>query len=431
MARLGSVPEGNGETVSVLQHNISKRRMLPDLSAPSLDPPLRDAPRGVAIMGSTGSIGRQALEVARLHPTHLRVHALVAGSDWKALAAQAQEHNPRVACIADERAADSLREALADTDVEVRAGGQAVADVATDPEAPVVLAAIVGAAGLRPTLAAARAGKTIALANKESLVVAGALVKAACVKSGAHVVPVDSEHSALFQCLIGEPSGAVESLVLTASGGPFRERTASTFDAITPDEALDHPNWSMGAKVTIDSATLMNKGLEVIEAHWLFGLSHENIQVMVHPQSVVHSVVAFRDGSAKAQLGVPDMKVPIQYALSFPSRWPAPHPRLDWAKLGALDFEAPDTERFPCLALAFEALRRGGASPAALNAANEVAVARFLGGAIRFTDIPHLVEAGLDAGDGIAADAALDELLAVDADARRLARDSTRPHQHL
>ena len=369
------------------------------------------------MLGSTGSIGVQTLAVAALFPERLHVEALVAGSRWEQLAEQARAVRPRVAVIADEAAYPALRDALAGTGVDVRGGEDAVAAVAAGPDVDVVVAAVVGAAGLRPTLAAARAGKTIALANKEALVVAGALVEAACRASGAVVLPVDSEHSALFQALVGEPADRVERLVLTASGGPFRARPAGTFGDITAEQALDHPNWSMGAKVTIDSATLMNKGLEVIEARWLFGVGADRIEVVVHPQSVVHSIVAFVDGSSKAQLGVPTMAVPIQYALTFPDRWPAPHPRLDWAALGALEFEAPDLERFPALGLAFAALREGGAAPAVLNAANEVAVARFLAGSIRFTDIPRLVEAAL--GDPTPQAETLDALFAADAEARR------------
>ncbi|GAB5535626.1 MAG: 1-deoxy-D-xylulose-5-phosphate reductoisomerase [Rubricoccaceae bacterium] len=391
--------------------------MLPDLRR-QLDVPASE-PRKLAILGSTGSIGVQTLEVAALFPDRLKVDALVAGSDWKALAAQALEVCPRLVVIADEAAVAPLRDALASTTIEVRAGSAAIEAVAAAPEVDVVVAAIVGAAGLRPTLAAARAGKTIALANKESLVVAGALVEEACHKSGAVVIPVDSEHSALFQALLGEPLSTIETLILTASGGPFRQRDAASFADITREEALAHPNWSMGAKVTIDSATLMNKGLEVIEARWLFGIEADRIEVVVHPQSVIHSMVAFCDGSTKAQLGVPTMCVPIQYALTFPDRWPAPHPRLDWTTLGSLDFEAPDLRRFPALGLAFSALRLGGAAPAVLNAANEVAVERFLSGDIRFPDIPRLVETAL--ANAPARAESLDALVAADAEARQRA----------
>ncbi|WP_412062933.1 1-deoxy-D-xylulose-5-phosphate reductoisomerase [Rubrivirga sp. IMCC45206] len=389
--------------------------MLPDLRPPA---PRARAPRAIAVLGSTGSIGVQALEVAALFPDRLRVASLAAGTRWEKLAEQALAVRPDRVAIADESAYASLRDALAGTGIEVLAGADAVRQLADDAAVDVVVAAIVGAAGLRPTLAAVERGTTVALANKESLVVAGALVQAAAARSGAVVLPVDSEHSALFQCLVGEPVDAVERLILTASGGPFYTRDEATFDAITPAEAVAHPNWSMGAKISVDSATLMNKGLEVIEARWLFGVDADRIDVVVHPESIVHSVVEFVDGSSKAQVGPPDMKVPIQVALSFPDRWPAPHARLDWTRTGPLTFTAADTDRFPCLDLAYAALRAGGSAPAALNAANEVAVARFLRGDIRFTDIPRLVEAGLAAAHP--ADT-LDALAAVDADARRAA----------
>ena len=389
--------------------------MLPDLRSPD---PRGDDPRGVVVLGSTGSIGRQALEGAALFPERLRIDALAAGTRWETLAEQARAVRPRLAVIADETHARALREALAGTGVEVQAGTEAVRQLgALDTD--VVVAAIVGAAGLAPTLEAVRHGRTVALANKEALVVAGALVRQAAAHAGAVVVPVDSEHSALFQCLVGERPETVERLVLTASGGPFRQRAAGTFGTITPQEAVAHPNWSMGAKISVDSATMMNKGLEVIEARWLFDVPAERIDVVVHPESVVHSVVEFVDGSSKAQVGPPDMKVPIQVALSYPDRWPAPHPRLDWTRTGPLTFEAADPDRFPCLGLAYDALRGGGSAPAALNAANEVAVARFLAGDIRFTDIPRLVEAGLAAADDGAH--TLDALLAVDRAARQRA----------
>jgi 1-deoxy-D-xylulose-5-phosphate reductoisomerase len=399
--------------------------MLPDLRPPA--PRAPGAPRRLAVLGSTGSIGTQTLEVAALFPEKVRVVGLAAGGDWRALAAQARRVRPERAVIANEKTYEALRDALAGTGVEVAAGAEAVEALAADVSADVVMAAIVGAAGLRPTLAAVRAGATVALSNKESLVVGGALVVEAARQSGAAVVPVDSEHSALFQCLVGEPPGSVDRLVVTASGGPFRERPAGTFDAITPAEALRHPNWAMGLKNSTDSATLMNKGLEVIEARWLFDLEADRIDVVVHPQSVVHSVVEFVDGSSKAQVGPPDMRVPIQVALSYPERWPAAHPRLDWSQAGPLTFEPVDHGRFPCLGLAYEALRAGGAAPAALNAANEVAVERFHAGAVRFTDIPRLVEAGMAAAEG--AGGTLGALAAVDRRARALASQAARTLQ--
>ncbi|MEM0961735.1 MAG: 1-deoxy-D-xylulose-5-phosphate reductoisomerase [Bacteroidota bacterium] len=390
--------------------------MLPDLRppAPRRGPDLRR----VAVLGSTGSIGEQTLQVADLFPDRLQVVALTAGTRWERLAEQARALRPERVAIADPSLYAPLADALRGTGVDVAAGADAVRDVAIMPGADVVVAAIVGSAGVESTLAAVELGRPVALANKESLVMAGALVAEASRASGAVVIPVDSEHSALFQCLLGEPRDAVERLIVTGSGGPFRQRDARTFDAITPAEAVAHPTWSMGAKISVDSATLMNKGLEVIEAHWLFGIPADRIDVTIHPQSIVHSVVEFVDGSSKAQVGPPTMKVPIQVALSYPERWPAPHPRLDWTQAGPLAFEAADRHRFPCLDLAYDALRQGGGAPAALNAANEVAVSHFLSGAIRFTDIPRLVEAGLHAARPAGT---LDDLQAVDAAARRAA----------
>jgi 1-deoxy-D-xylulose-5-phosphate reductoisomerase len=290
----------------------------------------------------------------------------------------------------------------------------------------VVVAAVVGFAGLAPVVAALREGKQVALANKETLVVAGALINDLLDRTQGTLLPVDSEHSAIFQCLAGESEQNLENIVLTASGGPFRTREASTFADITVEEALDHPNWSMGNKITIDSATMMNKGLEVIEAKWLFDLDVDQIQVLVHPQSIVHSMVTFADGTVKAQLGVPDMKVPIQYALSYPDRWSAPHERLDWTEVARLDFETPDTDKFPCLRLAFEALEQGGTAPAVLNAANEEAVALFLNEDIRFTDIPRSIDRALQALPS--ADVPdLDALSEADAEARRFVQELTLP----
>ncbi|HEX8299641.1 MAG TPA: 1-deoxy-D-xylulose-5-phosphate reductoisomerase, partial [Rubricoccaceae bacterium] len=326
--------------------------MLPDLRPPSARPDgLR---RDVVVLGSTGSIGTQTLDVAARFPDRLRVTTLAAGSDWEGLARQARAVRPDTVAISDMSAYPALASALAGTGIRVEAGPEAVEALARTGD--VVVAAIVGSAGVRPAMAAVEAGKTVALSNKEALVVAGALVSDAARRSGAVVVPVDSEHSAIFQCLIGEAAGSVESITLTASGGPFRTRDAATFGAITPAEALRHPRWAMGARVTIDSATLMNKGLEVIEAHWLFGVAADQIHVAVHPQSAVHSLVTFVDGSTKAQLGVPDMCVPIQLGLSFPERWPAPTVRLDVAAIGTLDFAPPDLTAFPCLGLAYAAL---------------------------------------------------------------------------
>lgn len=382
-------------------------------------------PRGLAVLGSTGSIGTQTLEIVRLFPDRFQVRALTAGSNARLLAEQARAFAPDYVVIGDASGADELREALSDVPTRVLQGEEGLCEVAALPEVDVAVAAVVGFAGLAPVLAALREGKHVALANKETLVAGGALVKRLVERHGGLLLPVDSEHSAVFQCLVGESSRAVEELVLTASGGPFRDRPAETFDRITKAEALNHPNWSMGAKITIDSATMMNKGLEVIEARWLFGLDPERIRVIVHPQSIVHSMVAFTDGAIKAQLGVPDMKVPIQYALSYPARWPAPHERLDWSQLRRLDFEPPDTDKFPCLALAYEALRIGGAAPAVLNAANEQAVALFLQEKISFTALPDLVERTL-AKLAPKALPSLAELREVDAAARRTVRSLSR-----
>ena len=391
-------------------------------SARQIDAVQPGRPRRLAVLGSTGSIGTQTLEIAGLFPDRLKVQALAAGSNWELLAKQARAFQPEVVCIADEAWYASLRSALSGTPMRVVSGMEGLCEIASAADVDVVVAAIVGAAGLRPTLAAVEAGKMVAIANKETLVVAGALVERLAREHGASLIPVDSEHSAIFQCLVGEDAETVESITLTASGGPFRTRPAETFGAITKAEALNHPNWTMGAKITIDSATLMNKGLEVIEARWLFGMQPEHINVVVHPQSIIHSFVTFVDGSVKAQLGVPDMKVPIQYALTFPNRWPAPHERIDWTELGSLDFEEPDFERFPCLQLAFEALRQGGAAPAVLNAANEAAIELFLAERIGFTDIPHLIERALFQSPNGGGDE-LESLLAADHAARSMVRE--------
>ncbi len=357
---------------------------------------INGAPRGLSILGATGSIGTQTLDIVRLFPDRLRVRALTAHSNGALLAQQALEFKPDCVALADESGLPGLKEALAGTGIRVLGGMAGLCEAAVMPEVDVVMAAVVGVAGLEPVLAAIRAGKTIALANKETLVVGGALVTTLLQENGSTLIPVDSEHSAIFQCLVGEPAHTIESLTLTASGGPFRTRPAETFASITRAEALNHPNWAMGANITIDSATMMNKGLEVIEARWLFDIEAGQIDVLVHPQSIIHSMVTFSDGSTKAQLGVPDMKVPIQYALSYPNRWPAPHPRVAWSQLKQLDFEAPDLNKFPCLRLAYDALTYGGTAPAILNAANEQAVALFLDDQIRFVDIPRCVEIALE-----------------------------------
>ncbi len=378
------------------------------------------APRGLAVLGATGSIGTQTLDVVRLFPDQFDVQALTCGTNVDLLHDQIHEFRPSMVAVGTAEHARTLEADLGDDapDVDVQVGEEGLCAAATQPQVDVVMAAVVGFAGLAPVLAALRAEKEVALANKETMVVAGALVQDVLDTHDARLLPVDSEHSALFQCMAGEARDSVEEVVLTASGGPFRTRPADTFDAITVEEALDHPNWSMGAKITVDSGTMMNKGLEVIEAKWLFDLDPDQIRVLVHPQSIVHSMVGFSDGAIKAQLGVPDMKVPIQYALSCPARWAAPHERLDWTEFSRLDFEQPDTEKFPCLRLAYDALESGGTAPAVLNAANEAAVDRFLNEQISFVDIPRLIEGALGRHTVVSAPT-LDDIVAADGEARR------------
>ncbi|PSQ76094.1 MAG: 1-deoxy-D-xylulose-5-phosphate reductoisomerase [Bacteroidetes bacterium QH_7_62_13] len=358
---------------------------------------LNESPQRLAVLGATGSIGTQTLDVVRLFPDRFDVRALTCGANVDLLTEQAREFRPEIVVAGSAPKAKTLRHRLSSLDIEVLAGEEGLRHVAARDDVDSVVAAVVGfTAGLVPVLAALRAGKRVALANKETMVVGGDLVQEAVEEGDGELLPVDSEHSAIFQCIAGESEQTVETVVLTASGGPFRTRPANTFDDVTVDEALNHPNWSMGPKITIDSATMMNKGLEVIEARWLFDLTVDEIQVLVHPQSIVHSMVAFADGAVKAQLGVPDMKVPIQYALSYPSRWPAPHERLDWSEVSRLDFEQPDTDKFPCLQLAYDALDAGGTAPAVLNAANEQAVSLFLEEEIAFVDIPRAIEDVMD-----------------------------------
>ncbi|MFT4605183.1 MAG: 1-deoxy-D-xylulose-5-phosphate reductoisomerase [Rhodothermales bacterium] len=383
-----------------------------------------DSVKNLVVLGSTGSIGTQTLDLVRLYPNRLRVRALTAGRNVALLAAQAREFSPELVVIADESLVGELRAELTGVNCRISAGPEGLLEAAALDQVDIVLTAVVGYAGLEPTLAAISQGRRIALANKETLVVAGGLIAAAVAKGGAEVIPVDSEHSAIFQCLVGEPPESVEQLILTASGGPFRDLPAADFSDITLQRALRHPNWDMGAKITIDSATMMNKGLEVIEARWMFDIQASDISVVVHPESIIHSMVLFADGSTKAQLGVPDMKVPIQYAITYPERWTAPHERLDWTAISALNFQQPDLERFPCLRLGFEVLELGGTAPAVLNAANEVAVARFLSEDLSFTGIPDLIERAVAklAGPGDT----LDALRAADAAARRFAEEHVR-----
>ncbi len=380
--------------------------------------------RQIALLGSTGSIGTQALDVVRDNADRFEVYALVARQNADLLAQQAREFRPEVVVIADEQYYAPLKDALADLPMKVWAGADAIADVVQMAPVDVVLTAMVGYAGLRPTLAALEAGKTVALANKETLVVAGELVTATARRTGAPILPVDSEHSAIFQCLVGQDASAVEKVILTASGGPFRTTPREALADVTPAEALRHPNWSMGAKVTIDSASMMNKGFEMIEARWLFGLPPERIEVVVHPQSIVHSMVQFADGAVMAQLGTPDMHLPIAYALAYPRRLRSAAPQLDFAQLSTLTFEAPDRERFRNLDYAYEAARRGGNMPCILNAADEVAVAAFLSGKIGFLAMSDLIAETM-ARTTFIATPTYDDYVQTDAEARRIATEIT------
>lgn len=371
----------------------------------------------IAILGSTGSIGTQALNVIRRHRDLFCAEVLCAGSNADLLIAQAREFEPNAVAIADESRYEQVRDALGDTDIKVYAGTDAIVSLMEMESIDMVLAAIVGVAGLRPTLHAIEHGKPIALANKETMVVAGAIVTEAARRHRVPILPVDSEHSAIFQCIVGEVS-PVEKILLTASGGPFRGKKRDELATVTLEQALKHPNWSMGRKVTIDSATLMNKGLEVIEAKWLFGVDAKDIVVHVHPQSVVHSMVQFADGSVKAQLGIPTMETPIQYAFSFPERIESFLPRLDLFSQHTLTFERPDTETFRCLSLAYKAIERGGNMPCVMNAANEVAVQQFLDGRIGFLDIADHVERAMQEAHYIA-NPTLDDLIETDKTVRQ------------
>jgi len=373
----------------------------------------------VAILGSTGSIGVSTLDVIEAFAERFEVVALAAGGNVERLAAQVARHRPELVAVRDAAVAAALAERL-DGTTRIVHGAQGLIEVAVHPDADLVVSGLVGALGLRPTWAAVEAGRVVALANKEALVVAGEHMTRLAERSGARILPVDSEHNALHQCLAGERRETIRHLWLTASGGPFRGYSAERLCRVSRSEALDHPTWKMGPKITIDSATLMNKGLEVIEAHWLFGVPASRIRVVVHPQSIVHSMVEFVDGSFKAQLGITDMRHPIQYAMSWPERWETSLAPFDPVAAGRLEFEAPDRERFPCLGLAFDAVAAGGAATAVLNAANEVAVGAFLDERIDFVDIPAIIRGALDRHAGDAADD-LDALLAADRAARATA----------
>lgn len=374
-------------------------------------------PKHIAILGSTGSIGTQTLDVIRAHSDKLIVEVLTANSSADLLIQQAKEFKPNTVVIADESKYTQVKEALIDLDIKVFAGADSLSQVVQMGTVDTVVTAMVGYAGLKPTIEAIKAKKNIALANKETLVVAGDLITKLIKENHVFLTPIDSEHSAIFQCLTGEPQ-EIEKVILTASGGPFRTKSIDELQKVTKAQALKHPNWEMGAKITIDSATMMNKGLEVIEAKWLFGVEADNIQVVVHPQSIVHSMVQFTDGSIKAQMGLPDMKLPIQYALSYPDRWHSDFERFDFTKYPQLTFEEPDFDKFRCLAIAYDALRKGGNAAAIINAANEIAVDAFLKEKIGFLDIANLVEKAIN-GIGFVDKPSYDDYVATDVETRK------------
>ena len=375
--------------------------------------------KSITILGATGSIGTSTLDLIERNPDDFTIRAVTAASNVAALAEIARRTKAELAVVADESLLRELEQCLSGSGCKAAAGETALADAAAG-DADLVIAAIVGCAGLKPTMAAVEAGRTVALANKEALVTAGALMTDAATRNGATILPIDSEHNAIFQCINGASSQDISRIILTASGGPFRTSSMAAIDNATPAQAVAHPNWSMGAKISVDSATMMNKGLELIEAHYLFGLPSERIDIVVHPQSVIHSLVEFVDGSVLAQLGAPDMRIPIAYALAWPKRMETPAERLDLAGLARLDFEAPDAMRFPALRLARSTLEAGGAAPTVLNAANEVAVERFLAGTIGFTDIARIVEQTLNR-DVSPAPRSIDDVIAIDQATRRRA----------
>lgn len=372
--------------------------------------------RKIAILGATGSVGTSTLDLVERNPERFEVVAVTAATNAEVLAKIARRTGAKLAVVADEARLPELRAGLAGTACRAAAGQEALIEAAEEGE--LVIAAIVGCAGLKPVMAAVEAGRTVALANKEALVTAGALMTKAAIRSGATLLPVDSEHNAIFQCIACSRNEDVSKIILTASGGPFRTATAEEIAAASPAQAVAHPNWSMGAKISVDSATLMNKGLELIEAHYLFGLAPDRIDIVIHPQSVIHSLVEFVDGSVLAQLGSPDMRIPIAYALAWPERIPTPAQRLDLLAVARLDFEAPDLERFPALKLAREALEAGGSAPIVLNAANEAAVASFLAGDIAFAHIARMVAKALEESD-FAAPQSIADVLEIDRLTRR------------
>ena len=378
--------------------------------------------RQLAILGSTGSIGTQALEVVSEHSDLFEVYALTANNQVDLLINQARKYMPEVVVIANERKYPELKEALEDLPIKVWAGADAIAQMVQSEPIDMVLTAMVGYSGLRPTISAIKAGKAIALANKETLVVAGELIMTLAAEHKVPILPVDSEHSAIFQCLTGAYDNSIEKILLTASGGPFRRKTLEELATVTKAQALRHPNWTMGAKITIDSASMMNKGFEMIEAKWLFDVTPDQVQVVVHPQSVIHSMVQFEDGAVIAQLGIPDMKLPIAYAFSFPTRMRSMAPRLDFNQYSTLTFEEPDMERFRNLAFAFEAARQGGNMPCILNAANEVVVAAFLQDRIGFLQMSDVIERTMRKASFIV-NPSYEDYVATDTEARRLAAE--------
>ncbi len=383
---------------------------------------MTDKKRAIAILGSTGSIGTQALEVIAQHPHEFEVEVLTAQNNATLLIEQAKKFIPNAVVIGKEELYNEVKDALLPLGIKVFAGENALASIVEMDTIDLVITALVGYSGLKPTMRAIQAGKSIALANKETLVVGGELVTRLAKEKGVNIYPIDSEHSAIFQCMVGEFHNPIEKIILTASGGPFRGMKKNDLAKVTKAQALKHPNWTMGAKVTIDSASLMNKGLEVIEAKWLFGLKAEQVEVVVHPQSIIHSMVQFEDGSIKAQLGLPDMRLPIQFAMTYPQRLKSSFPRFDFANYPALTFEKPDTETFRNLALAFEALGRGGNMPCVLNAANEVAVEEFLKDRVGFLQMSEIVEQCLAKMDYIASPA-LEDYVNTDKETRIKAKE--------
>ena len=377
--------------------------------------------RCIAILGSTGSIGTQTLQVVEEHPDKFEVYAITANTRVDELIEQARKFMPEAVVIADESKYPKLKEALADLPIKAYGGYESICQIVESKPIDIVVTAMVGFSGLRPTINAIKAGKAIALANKETMVVAGEMINELAMKHQTPILPVDSEHSAIFQCLAGEMHNKVEKLILTASGGPFRTFTKEQLEHVTREQALKHPNWSMGAKITIDSASMMNKGFEVMEAKWLFGVGAEDIEVVVHPQSVIHSMVQFGDGAIKAQLGTPDMRLPIMYALTYPVRLPSSFERIDWNTLKELTFEKPDLDLFPNLRHAYTALAEGGNIPCVVNAANEICVAAFLEERIKFTDMPKLIERAMEKATYILKPT-LDDYLETDREIREMVK---------